>query len=355
MNGVHRTPARYMVLLCDWLQELGVDTAALLRTAGIDPLKFACRDAALEPIEVEAFVATARRATGRSDLGFELGRRIRITSHGLLGYGMLSCQNLDEVQRLVARYYHLMTETFTLRYQRAPSGIGEAVYTPASAMPLEMLHFYLEALAVAHGIQLHQLLPNGMDGACDIYISMPPPAHRARYLALTPARYHFNEGALPGVRIVMGSSMLEHPLPFADARTVDDVENHCGDMLPRLRNTGQNWVEYLRMMLRHVEGEAPTLESIAQINQVSPRTIERYLRREHVSFRELLHQARFARACELLRGSSAPVAQIAHRLGFSDAANFSRAFRRAIGVTPAAYRQSAREHRPGSASLAPEE
>jgi AraC-like DNA-binding protein len=33
--------------------------------------------------------------------------------------------------------------------------------------------------------------------------------------------------------------------------------------------------------------------------------------------------------------------QIAQRLGFSDAANFSRAFRRAIGVSPAAYRQRA--------------
>jgi AraC-like DNA-binding protein len=43
----------------------------------------------------------------------------------------------------------------------------------------------------------------------------------------------------------------------------------------------------------------------------------------------------------MLRESDATVAQIALRLGFSDSANFSRAFRRAVGVTPSVYRQRA--------------
>lgn len=44
------------------------------------------------------------------------------------------------------------------------------------------------------------------------------------------------------------------------------------------------------------------------------------------------------RACGLLQGTDLPVREIAVRLGFEDASFFSRAFRRAVGVSPAPFR-----------------
>lgn len=342
MNTTRRVPVRYLVLLRDWLQSLGVDTTALLRMADIATAKFDQHDASLEPMEMEAFIASARQLTGRSDLGFELGRLIKVTSHDLLGYGMLSCRNIDEAMRLVMRHYHLMTETFTFRYQREPGGTGEVIYAPTIAMPLETLRFYLETLAVTHDNQL-RLMVGGAGGSFDIFISMPPPPHIARYRALAPTRFHFDESALPRVRVVMGPDILDHALPFADARQMMKIDQRCETLGQRPRSTGQDWVEYLRMMLRQSDGQTPTLESIAQSNRVSPRTIDRHLRRENLSFRELLQQVRFERACELLLSSDITVSQIAMRLGFSDSANFGRAFRRATGVTPSEYRQRTRE------------
>lgn len=339
MKVARKVSVRYPVLLRDWLRKQDVDTDALLRMAGIDAAKFDRRDAMLEPMEMEAFVASGRRLTSRGDLGFELGLLIKMTSHDLLGYGMLSCSSIDEVLRLVARHYHLMTETFTLRYQRSPTGMGEAIYTPTMPMPVETLYFYLEALAVAHDNQLRLMLPEGSRETYDIYVSMPPPSHHVRYLALAPTRFHFDGNALPGIRVVMGASVLDHHLPFADIHVVKEVDKRCSDLASRPRGAGMDWVQYLRMMFLQVEGEPPTLESIARSNRVSPRTIDRYLRRENVSFRELLHQVRLERACDLLQNSSVTVAQIAQRLGFSDAANFSRFFRHAVGASPATYRQ----------------
>jgi AraC-like DNA-binding protein len=341
MRGSRKVSARYFVLLCDWLKGQGTDPEALLRMAGIDVAKMHHPQAQLEPGEVDAFIGSAHRLVGRGDLGFELGRLINMTSHDLLGYGMLGCRNFDEMLRLVARHYHLMTETFTLRYQSGPDGTGEAIYTPALTMPLQTLHFYLEALAVAHDNQLRQMLPYGMRGTWDIYVSMSAPEHLARYSALPQVRFHFDEAFPPGVRVMMPASVLEHPLPFTNPRMVKEIDRLCANQAHRPRRASEDWVAYLRMVFRYVEGETPTLESIAENNCVSPRTIERYLRQENVSFRELLHQARFERACELLRNPLVTVGDVSQRLGFTDAANFSRAFRRVIGTTPTAYRQRA--------------
>lgn len=255
-TAVRRVPVRYLVLLNDWLQEQGFDTAQLLRMAKLDPARFADRNATLLPFEMESYVSAGRRLTGRSDLGFELGRLIKLTSHDLLGYGMLSSRNWDEVLRLVVKHYHLMVETFVLRYIRAPGSHGEAIYSPATAMPLETLRFYLEALAMAHQNQMQTMLGNL--AGCDFYLSMPAPPHAARYRALAPARFHFDEQGIPGVRVRMGAELLDRPWPMADRRMVSEIDERCRSLGQRPTGDELGWVEYIRTLLRESSGGQPT-------------------------------------------------------------------------------------------------
>jgi AraC-like DNA-binding protein len=93
------------------------------------------------------------------------------------------------------------------------------------------------------------------------------------------------------------------------------------------------------MMLREVQGDLITLDDLARHVRLSARTIDRYLKKEGLQFRDLAQQMRFERACTLLAEPSATVAQVALRLGFSDAANFSRAFRRVFGMAPGEYQK----------------
>ena len=55
-------------------------------------------------------------------------------------------------------------------------------------------------------------------------------------------------------------------------------------------------------------------------------------------FRELVDRVRHQEACELLVDADTPIVDIAHRLGYSEAANFNHAFRRWTGSSPSRYR-----------------
>ncbi len=344
---IKRVPVRYFSLLRDFLRQRGVDTARLLQMAAIDEAAFDQRDATLAPREVEAFIASARRLTGRGDLGFEIGNLIKMNSHDLLGYGMLSCRNFDEVMRLVTRHYHLMTETFALRSRRSGAS-GEATYTPVTSMPLETLHFYYEALAVSHSNQVRMAV--GADTpAFDVTLSMPEPAHLARYRALAPVRFHFDPNATPGVRVVMSAELLDTPLPMADPRVVRDVDERCGTLGQRGPAAGEGWGDFVTMMLREAVGQALTLDDLARRINLSSRTIDRHLKQENLQFRDLSQKVRFERACQLLAEPGASVNHVALNLGFSDAGNFSRAFRRVVGVSPSEYQRAGREIRAGQA------
>jgi AraC-like DNA-binding protein len=86
----------------------------------------------------------------------------------------------------------------------------------------------------------------------------------------------------------------------------------------------------------------PDLLIAAEIAGMSPRSLQRRLGAEGLSYARLVDQVRFADACRMLASGDAPLIEIAFDLGYSDPAHFTRAFRRWAGITPSAYR---RQHR----------
>lgn len=79
------------------------------------------------------------------------------------------------------------------------------------------------------------------------------------------------------------------------------------------------------------------LNAAARSLDIGPRSLQRRLQSEGASFRALANRAKAARAIELLYEGSLSVQEIATDLGYENSQNFSRAFRRSIGLPPSAY------------------
>jgi AraC-like DNA-binding protein len=102
----------------------------------------------------------------------------------------------------------------------------------------------------------------------------------------------------------------------------------------------RQWSGWIRMMLRESEACQPTAEELTELLGVDTHTLARALAKQGLSFREMAKQVRYEKACELLKDPNQPITQVAYRLGYSDCANFSRAFQTVGGVSPRTYRQS---------------
>jgi AraC-like DNA-binding protein len=331
-----RVAARYFAALCAKLARDGVDTGLLLRRSGIDVESLRRQGAMLTSAQLQAFVSASRDLVGRTDLGFQTGLLIKLNSHDLLGYAMLSCRNVEQMLQLVSRHYHTMIDMFTMQYRRR-GDVGEAVYSPVTSMPPQVLHFCLEALAVAHHGQVAMLLGSAL-GGYDIHLTMPRPVHGALYDSLAPARVFFDAPGPAGVTIRMEGAMLDHHLPLDSPAIVQQVE----EMLLGMRRRplpDRDWGAFIRMMLREARGQRLTLDEIATRIDVSTRTIDRHLVKEKLQFRALSQEVFLERARGLLAEPGSTVGEVAHSLGFAEAAGFTRAFRKATGVSPAAFKR----------------
>jgi AraC-like DNA-binding protein len=89
--------------------------------------------------------------------------------------------------------------------------------------------------------------------------------------------------------------------------------------------------------LRLLDGQTD-IEGAASGMRVGVQNLQRALRREGVDYRDLVNRAKRNRAMALLTDTDLPVIDIAFSLGYSDHANFSRAFKRMMGVAPTTFR-----------------
>jgi AraC-like DNA-binding protein len=87
-----------------------------------------------------------------------------------------------------------------------------------------------------------------------------------------------------------------------------------------------------------IGGMAPTAMLMANLCDMSPRSIHRNLKEAKTSYREIIDSVRLERAKERLTHSEITMNELAYELGYSGANNFIRAFRRMEGVTPQIFR-----------------
>jgi AraC-like DNA-binding protein len=96
----------------------------------------------------------------------------------------------------------------------------------------------------------------------------------------------------------------------------------------------------IRLLREHLDKslQEPTIEAAAKAVSLSPRTLQRELRRMGTQFTHELMRARVRAACTRLEHSDEKIEAIARRVGCGSSSQLSTIFRRYLGETPAEYR-----------------
>ncbi len=101
-----------------------------------------------------------------------------------------------------------------------------------------------------------------------------------------------------------------------------------------------DWASTARRLIEADPGRGWSLPVLAAQLQSAPRSLQRRLKEEATSFSALLAETRAAVAARLLNTTDCSLAEIGYVCGYSDQAHFTREFKRAAAVPPAAYREA---------------
>lgn len=329
-------PMAYVHLTLQIAIDRGVNRAALLDGLGLTSERLEQPDARIGLLLYGRLCLRALQLTAEPALGYEFGLRNNLTTHGFYGFGVMSQQSVRDAFEFAVRFAPLRMPGWNLRFFIEG---GDAVLEAREAVPFGLLRQYaLDMMMISLANSHQQFLPTR--NIATLWFDCPEPAYYARYRnLLPPARFSAaaNQMRFP-------AELLAHPLVTANAVTARLVARECERELALLGYT-EDLLERVRAVIQNEKGRYPSLEAVATRLYMTGRTLKRRLRAHGMQYRQLLEEARKRDSIRLLEDPSLSLEEIAHRLGYSASANFSRAFRKWTGLSPGSYRKRFRTRR----------
>ena len=286
---------------------------------------------------------TGDQLLGDEQLGFMLGRKMHVFAMGPVGAGMAlapslrdGLQLLESFTRLHASYIDISARstvqglTVTLLYEQE-TGYVERFHTETAVMLLQQ---YMETLIG--------------EPICDAHyrFAMPAPDNSQDYSNALHGRISFDAGVN---EVDIPQRWLDQPSPYYHPQLWRQAQISLSESLrEQSEKKGTPYAQSIAGLLRTSEPPLPELGRVAFDLNISARTLNRRLQAESISFRQLKSQALVGRAKHYLRDTESSVEAIAAKLGYRDAANFRRAFRKFAGLSPVEYRQRAGGVKSGS-------
>jgi AraC-like DNA-binding protein len=311
------------------LASMGADSAKAFAGLNIGPSDLAIGN--LVPYsEILKLLANAARITDYPHFGLLLGQKHDHTSLGLLGQLMANAPTLGEalrdyvnwqigLSRAAAAYLYRGGDYFSFGY-----GIYERE-VPGS--------WQVYDLTITVGLNMVASLSGGMAAPEEILICHRAPKDRRPYeqILRTIPRFDQSQNSL-----ILSEQALRSRVPGANAlaraKALEGLSAMAG---PDFSRTSARARHYLRGAI--CMGDV-TMRALAGHLGAHPKTLERRLQEEGMSFELIRDEVRYAVARDLLDLTDLPVGDIALALSFATHSTFDHAFRRWSNMAPSDWR-----------------
>lgn len=330
-------PVLYLRQFAEQLQVMGHAPDDWLAACGLAARQL--DDPAFHPgyEQISQLIEHAVKLSAEPALGLLVGARLVVSTHGILGFAALQSDSLRQVLQLLERYLAVRTTLVSL--QRVPD--PQARREHLRLVPRYPLGSIERSVLEAVMLAIKNVLDAAIQGDCrpeqvSFPFAEPGYAELARELFGCPVAY-----ARPWAEISFRAAELDQPLRMADPEAFRQAELICQAELDKIGETQALSARIRRLMLEKQQG-FPSLNLTARLFHLTPRTLHRHLLAEGTSFKQILEEVRHTLAVEQLKAGHLTVEAIAYSLGYTDLANFRRAFRRWEGVPPSAFRDRLR-------------
>ena len=322
--------------------ELGGDPEPLLAAYGLTVGSLRCERETMNIRDLVELLETTARRLGCPEFGMRLGASQDFRMLGPLGLLLQNCRTPREALHSARSFMFFHNQSEYWDYHS--HGALTALQRYENFYDITDTRQYRE-LALSACYQLcRTLIGPGFRGV-RLDLSHAPLSSPVTYRRYFHTDVAFNQ---------------EHDILWLETDLLDAPLRNQNETLKRaamayVTNQGQDHeldlVQQVRVLIQQTLGaQEASLENIASLLGLNPRTLQRRLKQHGVVFKALVNDVRIKSACWYLRSSNMDITLLSEMLGYSDVSAFSHAFRNAMGVSPMTWRRAL----PGTAALAAE-
>jgi len=272
------------------------------------------------------------RQRGDLSLAMQIAQTYSVLSIGGLGLLVNSSPNVLTAARETARLSSAVTMTNFYKFEEVDDKV---IFTTGLAEQWE--HLYPETAlwnVVFSQVQALQSIAKSTG-----HFIRPLSAH-IRYRRPAEAidfRHYYQAELMFGQTencLVFQRQDLLAPVAGHNPTLFSTAKNMLEQDLEKQKKEALYAYETRRLILQHFSMMQPRLEDVADLLHLSPRSLQRRLQEEGLSFQKIADEVKSQLAVGLLKKASASVNEVAYQLGYDDPNVFRRAFKRWTGVNP---------------------
>ena len=336
---LERNPTSYYANLLVVSQVLrhryGLDTEQLFAEVGIDLKAVARGDQRIEFEAVDAFWALAVKVTNNPCLGLEVVDDLNPALYKSAGVALLCSTSLRDFFLRFERFYAVFStlETAAFEVSSRVATFSDLAHVPYSETTRGC---HADAFA-AFTVKLIRLIYRPDYSPLRVSLAWTPPEEsQSRYPEWFGCPVDF--GSDDGV-IVIDLDDLDVELPGANPEVAMQNDKLALAVLEKMNQLELPEQVYARLIEFLPSGNC-SRERVAFSLHMSESAFQKKLKSAGTSYQELLDGTRAELAKHHLTDPEISVDEVAYLLGFSDCSNFTRAFKRWLGMSPRDYRNS---------------
>ena len=327
-------PGVYGLLLLDVVSRWGYSAESLFGPFHYTNEELADPDFRIPLSVANEMIILARKMTGESSLGYHLGTQMRISIHGFIGYAIMTSNEIMDALILANRFIQLRMPFLQFHFSTFTEQVTLQLQCDIDIEPLRteiVMALTFGVLTMAKALTGHDDLYG------EINFDFPQPEGFDKYFCRLNSRniIRFDQSHfLASFDKSYLSLKMVNADPIASQIAINQCESELSELGERRRISMR-----VRDILTSSEQHYLSIEQVADRLHMSDRTLKRQLAAENTSFSTLVDEVRYRHATSLLSRTDYSLEQIADELGYSDVANFSRAFKRWSGRSPSSWRK----------------
>jgi AraC-like DNA-binding protein len=324
-----------LAALFDVLIGQGHPASEILRNVALQAEEVHSPKARISLAELMTACKNAIRLSSDRQLPYRIGASIHISTYGMYGFAILCCPDFRDAMAFAGRYHSLAAPLATIDFNEE-EGFGSWTIEPNVHAAIDpQIYRFITEMQIGIHISLMRDIMGPSFTPDQISLTYPETDDFGLPADQVGCRVRF---ASKFNRIVFRSTWLDQAARLGNKTTYPMIVALCDELLTELKLRVGIAGEIRALLLRDI-ANPPTLAAVSKLLEMSDRSLRRQLRQQGISFRGLLDELRTHVALKYLRTTKLANEDIALALGFSDAANFRRAFRRWTNKSPSEIRE----------------
>jgi AraC-like DNA-binding protein len=264
-------------------------------------------------------------------LAIQIVKYLNASSFHALGFGLYASSSIKELFRRLSLYREIISSSVNFRIDETRTDFS---FTILDLRPvkshLTSVVMLLFLLRICRELSGPELSPTRLE----VPWSYGEYNDALEAVSDAPIYYEKTHHKLTFLR-----ADVEKPLPGAHSQLASYQDKLCRDYLHSLEEHRHLASRVRLKILLGLTNDNANIRSVASSLHMSPRSLQRKLRTEGVSFRNILREARKELVREYANNPDLSATQIAYMLGFSGVSQFTVGFNSWFGMTFSEYRR----------------